>query len=437
MKRNQFLHDSWKKYPASQKEALCRGRLISIRSLTTGNTNSDAVTDRAEKTNETNQANEIEINLEQDFRKLAIRVRNSTLVQILRAGDLIEILPGDGGQVVLLAPNLHEDSSLARVGRRGSFELAAQLGRWNLFIRSVREFFVSKDFLEIATPSLVVCPGTEPSLDVYKTFHRQGTRFQEYYLPTSPELHLKKSLTLGFEKIFEITRSYRNNEMTDRHQPEFWILEWYRAYRGPRSIEQDIEDLIFNLAACLPGVRRPKSVGRKSVAQLFMETFSFELTPSTSEGELRALAQSRSIDIHSATSIDDLFFLLFYEIEQKMNSDELLFVVGYPPYQAALARIDEEGWAERFEVYWQGYELANAFHELNDPAVQRERSKEDVLKKEIAKKEKIPLDEEFFEALEAGLPPASGVALGLERLFMAFYGIEKIQDVRLFPMRSK
>ncbi len=98
-----------------------------------------------------------------------------------------------------------------------------------------------------------------------------------FFLPTSPELHLKKCLGLGFERIFEITRSYRNSEITDRHQPEFWILEWYRAFREPKSIERDLEDLIFDLADALPGVRRPKRVVRKSVAQLFLETFSFEL----------------------------------------------------------------------------------------------------------------------------------------------------------------
>ncbi|MBL7671149.1 MAG: EF-P lysine aminoacylase GenX [Bdellovibrionaceae bacterium] len=430
MNRSQFLQKVWKKYPASRENAMCRGRLIEIK--TRSNSNSVGNDDTFE-TNETAELSEVELCLEHDFEKKKFRVKNSSIVQILRVGDLIEILSGDS-EVVLLAPNLTANASTFRRTRWGGHERAVQLGLWNDFVRCIREFFVNKGFLEIATPSLVVCPGTEPSLEVYKTIHIQGGRSREFFLPTSPELHLKKCLGLGFEKIFEITKSYRNNEMTDRHQAEFWILEWYRAFREPKSIEEDLEDLIFNLAEALPGARRPKRVVHKSVAQLFLETFSFELTPITSEAELKTLAQDNSIDVHAATSIDDIFFLLFYEIEQKMNPDDLLFVVGYPPYQAALARIDDQGWAERFEVYWQGFELANAFHELNDPAIQRERARQDILKRESSGKQKIPFDEEFFEALEGGLPPASGIALGLERLFMAFYGINKIQDVRLFPM---
>ncbi|MBK7961009.1 MAG: hypothetical protein IPK04_07230 [Bdellovibrionales bacterium] len=194
------------------------------------------------------------------------------------------------------------------------------------------------------------------------------------------------------------------------------------SFQRAKSIEEDREDLIFILAEALPGARRPKRVVHKSVAQLFLETFSFELTPITSETELKTLAQSNSIDVHAATCIDDIFFLLFYEIEQRMNPDDLLFVVGYPPYQAALARIDEQGWAERFEVYWQGFELANAFHELNDPVIQRERARQDILKRESSGKQKIPFDEEFFEALEGGSHPPLGSRWVLRDSLWLFMG---------------
>ncbi|RYZ77811.1 MAG: EF-P lysine aminoacylase GenX, partial [Proteobacteria bacterium] len=104
-------------------------------------------------------------------------------------------------------------------------------------------------------------------------------------------------------------------------------------------------------------------------------------------------------------------------------------------YQAALARLTEDGWGDRFEVYWQGLEIANAFHELNDPNVQRERFAEDLLKKKKMNKELIPVDEEFLQCLEAGMPPSAGIALGLERLFMAMTGFTQIADTRLFPIK--
>jgi lysyl-tRNA synthetase class 2 len=446
VKRRQYLMEEWLSYPESQKDALYRGRLIS-----------KVVSETAVKSTSVT----VELTLEQNFVPVTVHVQKSPLVKILLNGDLIEILSMSGRrktlggktqavteksglfEVVLLAPNLRDQKSCRTssitgpLGAAEMLERVIRLKQWNLFVSHLRDFFVKNDFLEISTPSLVVCPGTEPSLEVYKTTHLDGSRSRPLYLPTSPELHLKRALGFGFEKIFEITRSYRNNEVTDRHQPEFWILEWYRAFSGPAIVERDVQELIFALSNQLPGARRPLQVVRKTVTQLFAETFHFEFRPNTSENELRELAQREGIDVHAATSIDDLFFLLFYEIEQKMNPDDLLFVVGYPPYQAALARIDEQGWAERFEVYWQGLELANAFHELNDPVVQRNRSQQDLMKKEIASKEKVPLDEEFFEALEAGIPPASGIALGIERLFMAFYDIRRIQDVRLFPMGQK
>ncbi len=126
-------------------------------------------------------------------------------------------------------------------------------------------------------------------------------------------------------------------------------------------------------------------------------------------------------------------FLIFMEkIESQLPQDELIFVEKYPPYQAALARLTEDGWGDRFEVYWKGLELANAFHELNDPSIQRRRSEEDLQKKKDLHKEAVSLDEEFFQCLEAGMPPSGGIALGVERLFMALFDIKTIKDLRVF-----
>ena len=171
------------------------------------------------------------------------------------------------------------------------------------------------------------------------------------------------------------------------------------------------------------GAPPPAAVLSFSVSDLFKKHLNFDLRPDTTEAELRALAEHFEVDVKSATCIDDYFYLLFMEkIEFQWPDDALVFVEKYPPYQAALARLDQQGWAERFEIYWKGFELANAFHELNDPVLQRQRSAEDLQKKTQQKKQLVELDEKFFKALEFGLPPSGGIALGLERLYMVFRG---------------
>ena len=117
------------------------------------------------------------------------------------------------------------------------------------------------------------------------------------------------------------------------------------------------------------------------------------------------------------------------KIENKWPQDRLVFVEKYPPYQAALARIDKDGWAERFEVYWKGLELANAFHELNNPKIQRERANDDLEKKKQLGKKSVTLDEEFFQSLEYGMPPSAGIALGVERLYMALKNVKSIDSL--------
>lgn len=305
------------------------------------------------------------------------------------------------------------------------------LKKWSLFLRQTRNFFDAKDFLELHTPSLVACPGTEPSLDSFATEIKIGTKNQKLFLPTSPELHLKKALTMGFEKIYEVAKCYRNNEVTEIHQPEFWMLEWYRSYANLFDLQADVVQLVYNLCDYFK-VNRP-DVQNFSIRQLFKKYLDFDLVPQTTREELKNLALRHDLRLTDTYSIDDIFFLLMIEkIEPNLPKDILVFVEKYPPYQAALARKDSEGWAERFEVYWKGMELANAFDELNNPLEQRQRAQEDINKREG--KNPIALDEEFFQALESGMPPSAGIALGLERLFMAIQDIKKIEEVRLFPI---
>lgn len=367
----------------------------------------------------------LKLTLQRDQKNITVQFDQAPhYSEFLDFGDIVAVT--QSREIILLAPQV------APLPKR-SFKKSI-LENWNQYLSEVRGYFVSQGFLELKTPSLVVCPGTEPALDVFSTQLKVGSRKEKLFLPTSPELHLKKTLALGADKIFEFAPCYRNGEITERHQPEFMMLEWYRAYDNLVTIKKDVVDMVHHVARAL-GVAAPKKVSSYSIAELFkMYCGGFILTPQTSKEELKALGEKLGVDVRSAETIDDYFFLIFMEkVESQLPADELIFVEKYPPYQAALARLTSDGWGDRFEAYWKGYELANAFHELNDPTIQRLRSREDLEKKSAMGKEEIRLDEEFFAALDAGLPPSGGIALGLERLFMCLYDIEKIADLKLFP----
>lgn len=343
--------------------------------------------------------------------------------EFLVEGDVVAVISAE--EICLLAPQ-------KRPLPRRVFDEEV-LKSWNVYVQGIRDFFTKQGFIEMKTPSLVVCPGTEPTLDVFSTLLQVGSRSEKLFLPTSPELHLKKALALGADKIFELAPCYRNGEITERHQPEFLMLEWYRAYDNLQSIKVDVESLVRTLCEQMK-VTGPRQVLTYSIADLFKKYCDFDLKPNTTKEELKSLGLSLGVDVRSAESIDDFFFLIFMEkIESQLPAEDLVFVEKYPPYQAALARLTPEGWGDRFEVYWKGFELANAFHELNHPEIQRLRSAEDLEKKKDLKKEEVRLDEEFFACLEAGMPPSGGIALGVERLFMALKDISQISQLRVFP----
>jgi lysyl-tRNA synthetase class 2 len=398
MTRSEFLTKFWQAYPAMPPDADMAGRVLSCRN------------------------GKVEL-LNKGSWKIAKDCRFP--VEILNANDLVafELKAGEISNLTLLAPALEEPLQLS------SDSLIQD--KWFHFLSQVRLFFAGKGFNEAQTPTLVTCPGTEPFLDLFSTRFQQGSRSQTFYLPTSPELHLKKMLSVGYEQIFEIRPCFRNGEITERHQPEFWMLEWYRAFSNLEQILQDTLHLIDFLGGNVEGF------GRKSMADLFQETLNFKLTPQTTLQELKTLAQAQGLKAENFEIWDDVFYLIFVEkVEPFLESEQPLIVEKYPPSQAALARLTEDGWGERFELYWKGLEICNAFHELNDPVLQAERFEADLAQKAHLGKEVPPLDPDFIRALRSGMPPSGGIALGLERLFMALNGIKSIQELRVFPARN-
>lgn len=402
-KRQNFLQQDWKSYPVVPLHHDVRGRILSISGS-------------------------------QIFLRSGVYVVPEFWRPLLAPGDWIsglfdsKTVEDSLSEVTLLAP------CLGLGGKSISDSTWGLHQEFQIFLNLVAEFFAKRGVKAVHTPTLAISPGTEPFLDVFKTDFERGRDKKCFYLPTSPELHLKKIMASRGEDIYEIRPCFRNGEIGPHHQPEFWMLEWYRAFSDLSVIQQDVIDLVQFLVERMQ-VQAPSRVQAKSISQLFNERLQFRLEPTTSHQELESLAAREKLYIPVGSSWDDLFFLLFLEkIERSLPQDEITFVEKYPPSQAALARLTPEGWGDRFEVYWQGLELGNAFHELNNPEIQRLRFQEDLAKKKEIGKEPVPLDEEFLQSLVEGMPPSAGIALGLERLFMALKGLKDLKDFRLFPM---
>ena len=357
---------------------------------------------------------------------------------LLRPNDLVCVRlggrPGTMGEVheadavLLLAPALESEPETNAF----SIERSRQ---WARFLGDVRGFFESRGFIEAQTPTLVPSPGTEPFLDPFRTSWRFGSSSRELFLPTSPEFHLKKMLARGWTRIFEIKSCFRNEELSEHHQPEFSMLEWYRAYADLDAIAGDVEALLIHLAR-KNGGGDPPVLKHVTMADLFADAFDgFRLHPRTTREELAGLAAQAGIAISASDSWDDVFFRLFLErLEPALGKNGPVLVGGYPPSQAALARIDERGWADRFEVYWKGLELANAFHELNHPLENERRFAKDAEGKRVLGKEPVPEDKALLKSMRFGMPPSGGIALGLDRLFMVLYGVDSIAETRAFPL---
>ncbi len=331
------------------------------------------------------------------------------LIQVLRPGDWVAVR---NQEIILLAPAL-------KVPRKSEV-VPELLEQWTAFLVRVRQFFLQHSFHEVSTPTVVTCPGTEPYLDPVSAGLGK-------YLPTSPELHLKKALSMGLGPLFEIRPCFRQGEISERHQPEFWMLEWYRPMADLEVIKQDVRELVSFVGG------GNLSFENQSLAELFRRDLNFNLTPQTSRPELLQLGKSLDLKINDQDSWDDIFNFIFVDrLEKDLGVSGPLFLENYPPEMAALARLTPEGWGDRFEFYWKGFEIANAFHELNDPHEQLLRSSQDNAKKTKIGKKPVETDPDFFDALFEGMPPSAGIALGLERLFMCLTNSRNFSDFRIF-----
>lgn len=324
--------------------------------------------------------------------------------------------------------------------------------RAKIFAR-MRDYFARENFIEVDTPALQVSPGLEPHLAAFATDYvtPQGEKHR-LYLATSPEFSCKKLLVAGMPRIYQLSHVFRNGEGSSRHHPEFTLLEWYRAGAGYRELMRDCEALLRAVAdvaqratVSYRGVScdMTKPARVLSVQEAFAEFTGIDLLGSIADPhdpqpeKLRELAGQIGVRTHADDSWDDIALRILGEkIEPFLGRDVPCFLTDYPLCMAALARPKpaDARVAERFELYVCGLELANAFVELTDPALQRARFEKDMALKEKLYGTRYPVDEDFLRALEHGMPDAAGIALGLDRLVMLAAGSEDIADVLWAPV---
>lgn len=310
----------------------------------------------------------------------------------------------------------------------------------------IRGFFNARGYLEVETPALQKAPCMEAHIRAFRTelYGPAGGEGETFYLHTSPEFAMKKLLVAGLPKIYQLARVFRNNEGSSWHSPEFSMLEWYQAGMDYKEMMQETIDLVRHVA------KGPlRAGGREADAHAAWETVTVvdalrkyaDIDISGNLGDLEHLrAEAKRTGVYVSPHDDwenALLKIMMEKVEPNVGSPVPTIVYDYPVSMAALSRPKPEDprFAERFEVYVCGIELANAFGELTDAKVQRERFLHDVALRKQVYGEEYPVDEDFLAALEAGLPASSGNALGLDRLVMLLTGASDISLVQAAPVR--
>jgi lysyl-tRNA synthetase class 2 len=317
---------------------------------------------------------------------------------------------------------------------RPSATLEALRARAALLART-REFFAARSVLEVDTPLVVNSPVSDvhiASATVGLGEEKTGSgATPPLYLHTSPEYAMKRLLAAGSGDIYQICHVVRGNERGRLHNPEFTLIEWYRLGFSLGALMDEVEALVRILLGSAHGARRGERL-------TYREAFARELSldPFTApDATLLEAARHRGLESGGANRDELLEFLMAVGVGPRLGRGALSFIHGYPATQAALARLDPQDprAALRFELYCEGVELANGFHELQSPVEQRARFERDNAQRRHAGQPVRPPDERLLAALAAGLPDCAGVALGLDRTLMLALGAEHIDQVLGFP----
>lgn len=283
----------------------------------------------------------------------------------------------------------------------------------------IRQFFARRDVTEVQTP--VISDSGVTDLHIESVALADGR-----YLRTSPEYVHKRLLAAGAGDLYELGPVFRSGERGRLHREEFLMLEWYRLGWDWRQLADEVIELIIELTP-----DRSWRVGFVAWRDLMRRTVGID-PESAPESVLRAAAPGAPGDLDRPELLDWVFAT---RLQPGLPDDRLTVVHGFPACQAALARLDPERpqWAERFEVFAGGVELANGYRELTDPVEQRRRFEMDNRRRRALGRAPMPVDRELIDALDRGLPECSGVALGVDRLIMVATGSDDIAETRPFP----
>ena len=307
-------------------------------------------------------------------------------------------------------------------------------------INSIREFLNKNGYIEVETPVLQPVYGGA-NAKPFKTFH--NALDQEFFLRIATELYLKQLIVGGFEKVYEMSKDFRNEGIDRSHNPEFTMLEFYQAYADYNFMMDFVEDMFKKVAKDL-GVKNiswdgndiniSKKFARKTMDELIKEYtgHSIDLTDSKAVFDL-----CKTLDLKVKKS--DSLAKMIDEIMRRKVEPNLInptYVMNHPVEISPLAKVNRDGdknFTERFELFIAGMDFANGFSELNDPIDQRKRFEDQSAKKDGGDEEAFPVDENFLEAIETGMPPTAGVGIGIDRLVMLFIDTRWIRDAIIFP----
>jgi lysyl-tRNA synthetase, class II len=324
---------------------------------------------------------------------------------------------------------------LANEGTRDVFRMRARI------ITATRQFLDARDYIEVETPVLQPLYGGAAARP-FTTYH--NALDQTFYLRIADELYLKRLLVGGMERVYEISKDFRNEGIDRNHSPEFTMLEFYEAYADYETMMNAVEALIVHVTETVFGEPRFTLQGevidlsppwpRRTLREAIQEACGVDYVEHRSQADLERVARAAGADIESGTVwpriVDEL---LKQFVRPKLIQP--MFLIDYPVELSPLAKrkADDPTHVERFQPYVGGGEIGNAFTELNDPMDQLERFREQQKDKEAGDEEAMPLDWDYINALMYGMPPTGGVGIGIDRLVMLLTDQQTLRDVILFP----
>ncbi len=309
-------------------------------------------------------------------------------------------------------------------------------------IQSIRDYFLSQDFLEVETPMLQVIPGGASARPFITHHSALGI---DMYLRIAPELYLKRVVVGGFERVFEINRNFRNEGLSTRHNPEFTMIEFYQAYADYTDMMDHTEAMFKKLAVEVLGKTEFEYQGQaiefgKPFVRMSVFDSILHYNPDLDASDVDNLESATQVATRLGVEVKPMWGLgkVQLEIFDQTVEHHLLnptFITDYPTEVSPLSRKNDDNpfVTERFEFFVGGREIANGFSELNDSEDQAERFRQQVAEKDAGDHEAMHYDADYINALEYGLPPTAGEGIGIDRLVMLFTNAPSIRDVILFP----